>query len=517
MTGPGSKGALESLAVLLGALREGSIGLVAARAEAAAIGRAGELDPSVVASIAHEVCDGAQDGARHLALAPGELVLEVAQAAHRAHPADLGAVQAFFTAGTTLLLSQHKALFERGDIRVFQRAAAVHQLLTEDVAVRNVPRLCGLAHHRFGALVLDCYTAGRSPGRAWQYEFNAWTDRAAQTNDPDLLMVLSVPYDGTGSAGGLPAARWPEPLAAMDTAETALRAALPLVHPQRRAATFKALLQTLLWRGSFGGPTDHNEMRRIGIQALQELPAEDTARRVAITAMLRQIGVDGGAGDDEVNGSLHELEGDLAALVEARGESSVWDALAQAALLLQDSDPVRALQLFMRRRALTRLWADSQWRSTQIEVEFQLFAQAYRPAWASDLWQGELDTYAARARAEAGTARDSVMARSAAAAVTSVMMAGTSHDRERTGLALAPVLADLDTTLWADHLDALTALHASLLRGEGVNQRNAGDGEAACRYYRAAADEYRELRSLCRSSSCWAISPTWSATGRSRA
>jgi CHAT domain-containing protein len=472
---------------LMRAVQEGSIGTEAAKEAARDHGRRREVTPQQVAGLASASLNYATEGQWRRALPVAELAHEAALAAHTAHPDVPAFAEAWLAVGADLVEILHWALFEQGDIRMYLRAKEIADSGIGAAEKLGFPRLQGLLALRFGALVLDAYTANRSPSNL-AGQFDAWVARALQGNDPELKLLLSrrVGADGEPSEAVEPPS-WPDAPEGLDIAESYLRAALPLVIPERRGRTLKAIVQALEWRGLLGGTMDAAELRNVAQQALDELDPEDEAR-LAVMATLQRLGET--AAEDEL---VRRLEYDWAGFLAETEEPAAWDAVGQAASMLQNSDPRRAAALLKRRRELSRVWADETLRARHFENELLLFSRAFGPD-GLDPFEGDLDQAAGHAVTTAGAAGSPAAARQAAAAIVGIMLASTGKDREALGLGLVDRLFALDQTLWGEHEDAVAALVAGLLRGEGVNHMRTGDVDAAGRYYRQAAQLYRDIR-----------------------
>lgn len=468
------------------AIQEGSIGPDAAKEAAAGYGRRGEVTPQQLAGLAAACLGVAERGEWRRALPLAELGYEAAAAAHEAHPQDAAFAEIWLYVSADLIEVLHWALMEKGDIRLFLRAQQIGETGIEAAERLGFPRMQGLLALRLGTLVLDCYTANRTPSN-YEGQFDAWVTRALQDNDPELIWLVSQPAVSDAADSDRPPPTWPASLDALDSAERLLRAALPLVVPERRGRTLKAIVQVLEWRGLLGGTSDPDAIRQVAQQALDELPPDDAQPRLAVMGTLERLGVTP-AGDE----LMRRIEYDWAGFRAETTEDSAWDAIGQAASLLQDSDPRRALALFRRRRELTGPWADESQRARYFENELILFWRAFSPK-GFNPWDSDLDASAEQARTIAGAATSPAAAREAAAAILAVMMASTASDREALGLTLAQQLFALDQSLWSKEVDAATFLVAALFRGEGVNNMRANDVDAAARHYCRAAEVYRDL------------------------
>ncbi len=469
------------------AVDEGSIGVDAAKDAAREHGRRGEVTPQQLTGVVQASLNVASEGQWRRALPIAEVAYEAALAAHTAHPEDTVSAEAWLAVGADLLEILHWALLEQGDIRMYLRAKEIAESGTASAEKLRFPRLQGLLALRFGTLVLDAYTTNRTPAN-YQGQFDAWVARALQGNDPALKRLLSrrVGADGEPADDVQPPA-WPSALEGLALAETYLRAALPLVIPERRGRTLKAIVQALEWRTLLGGTADAAELRKVAQQALDELDPGDEQGRLAVLATLTRLGE---APDDAL---VRRLEHDWAGFLAETEEHAAWDAVGQAAMILQYSDPRRALAVAKRRRELKAVWADETQRARHFELELLLLSRAYGPE-GFDPFEGNLEKAAELALAAAGAAVSPEAAREAAAAIIGVMLASPAKDREALGLGLVEPLFALDRTLWDEHEDAVASLMAGLLRGEGVNHMRARDVDTAGRDYRRAVEVYRDIQ-----------------------
>ncbi|WP_208034157.1 CHAT domain-containing protein [Streptomyces cyanogenus] len=473
-------------------VHSGSLDLDAAKQRAAEHGARGEVTAQLAIALS-QAAVRASDETWRGALPGAELAYEAMRAGHRARPDDPAMAEAWVATGADLVEVLHRGLIEHGDLRLYLRATGVADDTVRAAGDLGLPRLQGLVSLRLGLLLLDAYTAGRSPV-GYDSQFVAWMDKALQANDPDLQFLVSRPITPDGEADQSPApASWPPPLEALDRAETHLREALPLIIPERRGRALKALAQAIEWRGWLGGERNDDELRSVAEQALRELDPDDTQPRLALAAMLQRLGHSGHG--DALDHDLRDAEQDWASFRARTEPATAWDILAQGASYLQETDPERALRLLARQRELPELWADDLRRSRHFHAVLSLFAEAHRPDWAQAAWDGDIEGTAGRAIAAAAEAASPEDAREAAAALLTVMLATTRPgvDREEEGLELVDTLFGLDAALWAEHEEAVHFLVAGLLRGAGVNRMHAGDVDDAGRYYRAAADGFREL------------------------
>lgn len=464
-----------------------SINLDAAVAIARAHGARGEVTPQQLVAFSEVALNRVNDGDWRQALVVGEVAYAAAGAAHDARPDDAGFAEAWLAVGADVIEVLHAALFDAGDIRKYLRAREIADETIPVAHERNRPRIEGLLSLRFGTLVLDAYTASFTPTN-YDDQFTMWVARAIRGGDPDLKFAMSVPAGPDGEPDqGQAAATWPSPVDALQTAERYLRDALPLIIPERRGRALKALVQALEWQGLLGGESDPDEIRRVGEQALQELDADDAQARLAVTGMLQRAGVT--LTDEE---SVRLIEYDWPAFRAQTNERAAWDAVAQAAGVIGERDPRRALAIYMRQRELPGMWAHESERGHHFVFALGLFSKAYAPE-GFDPFEGDLVAAARTAAALADDPASPAEARTAAAALIRVMLAATNHDREQIGLSVVDTLFALDQSLWADHVEAAVFLAANLVRGEGVNQMRAQDYRNAGEYYRQAADIYRQV------------------------
>ena len=463
-------------------VEQGAVGLSEAKAAARDLGSRGAVSPPrliAYSEIAVEYAD--DDWRRGLRLA--ELTYRAAEAAHERQPSGEVSATAWLYSGTRLINVLHFGLAELGDIRLYLRAVEVREVVSRAAMIAGLDALRGLALLEFGTLLLSVYTGGRRPGEDYQHQFETWVDRARQTNDPELMLLMSQSVlDASTSPPS-----WPEPLAALQEVERCLREALPLLLPERRGRTLAALLTALHWRESFGGEFDIEELAAVGTRALAELDPGDYHARISVLVVLAQrgIAVDGQA-------PVPGLEQDLSQYVANGGERMVWEWIGQSAMLLQTSDPERALRILGRRRELKHLWADEALRVQQFYLEVKLFTNAYGPDSVKSAWQ-DVDNAIAVAVRLAHTARTPESAREATAAIVTAMSACTVNPRQAKGIELTRLLPQLDASLWVDHRPAMTWLWAELVRGEAVNRWRAGDFEASARYYTEAAERLLQL------------------------
>jgi len=479
---------LGPLVELLQQVEVGALDMDTAKAAASEHGARGEAKPQVLVGMT-EAALNASSTAWRLPLRGTELAYAAACAAHQARPDDRAAAESLLFVGAALVEILHVALMEHGDIRLYLRAMEVGSQTSAAAADLGFPRLQGLVEFRLGTLLLDIYSAGRTPSNH-EGEFRSWVAKALQTNDPDLLTLVShqIGPDGEPDPERAPPS-WPAPLDGLEMAEKHLQTALPLLIPERRGRALKALAQLIEWRGLIGGPEDKDRLRSVIDQALAELPPDASQPRLALLAMLRRLG------DVPGNESLiSELENDWDGFLARVGEQDAWDTVGQAATAVQEAEPERALRLLRLRRRLAGPWADDNRRARHFGDELLLFGQAYGPSWVKSAWSEDLNELAGRAFTLALSATTPETAREAAAAIVTIMLACTarSSNKEALALRLMGELGELDATLWSDCDDALACLGASMWRGEGVNLMNAGDFTEAGRHYQEAARRYQQ-------------------------
>jgi CHAT domain-containing protein len=484
---PGAAPELGPVAVLAFGVRDGSIGLDVARERARAHGAHGDVTPTQVRAMAGAGVSMAGDGRWRDGRIIVELCYAAVEAAARAQPGERALTESWLVTGADLIQVLHTGLLELGDIRLWLRAQDVAGTGVTAARDARLFKLEGLLSQRIGLLLLDAYTANRSPAN-YRSQFQAWVDKALHTNDPDLRFMTATPYPAAdqasqaqaGQAPGTPPQDWPPPLAALDTVAEWLNRALPLVAPQRRGRTLKALAQTVEWREYLGGPADHERLRDLCEQALRELDPDDTQPRMAVQATLARIGVTAGGGP------MTAIERDWPGLVARAGQREAWDVVNQAVQMLQNTDPARALALLQRHRDLGELWPDDALRGTHYQAELTLFGRAYPGAEGNPADPDRLIQ-------QAGEAATPEAARLAAAALVRFMTGATTGEPEAGRLRLAGPLAALDHSLWAGQREAEGYLIACLLQGEAVNRAGAGDLTQACGYQRQAADAFRGL------------------------
>lgn len=414
--------------------------------------------------------------------------------------------EALITAAADLVSAAHAALLDAGDVRLFNtaRTAADRGLQVADALGSTAAK--GVILQRRGSMILDCYTAGRTPAN-YRGEFQHWVEKALSSGDPELIRAASSPVEGSSAEPAEP--WWPEPLAAMDLAETDLRAALLAVEPERRGPVLKALAQTLEWRAIFGGPAAGPELVRICQEALAALPPDDVQARLGVSVMMDRAakaladseGTNAVAGDPESDRLIDVLENSWAEFAAASSPVAAWDAVSQAAASLASRDPDRALRVLSLHRQLHSLWEQEEQRSSHFSVELQLYARANAPKGMTGIWDSAetYDTMAADALrtpdGATGTTGGGLTGAQAAGALTLVMLASTKFSREAVGLEAASLIERLHPDVWARHQDAYRHVVAAMHQGEAVNMEQRGDPDAAVAMYLEAARQYTALDS----------------------
>jgi hypothetical protein len=417
---------------------------------------------------------------------------------------------ALVKAAADLVSAAHAGLMEAGDVRLFNaaRVAADRGLEVADALGSAADK--GVILQRRGSMILDCYTAGRTAANH-EGEFRHWIDKALSTGDPELIRAASSPVDGAGAEPAQP--WWPAPLAGMDLAEADLRAALPIVPPERRGPVLKALMQTLEWRAIFGGPTARAELVGLGQQALAALPPDDVQARLAVSVMMdRAADVSGGApasgeatsaaaGDPEPDRLITALEHHWAEFAASTDATTAWDAVSQAAASLASRDPNRAMRVLALHRQLSSMWVQEEARSRHFSTELQLCAKATAPGALTKIWDSaeEFDAIAVDLLRTpddgTGTVGGGLTGPQAAGALTLVMLASTKFSREAIGLQAASMIERLYPEVWAQHEQAYSSVVASMHQGEAVNLEQRGEPDAAVAMYLQAALQFMDLPS----------------------
>lgn len=485
----GGQAVSSGVAVLLELSRRatvGSIGLEAAKAKAAEHGAKGLVSAEHLVGLAEAAVDHAHKEQWRGTLELAEVSYEAARGAYEAHPDEVASVEAWAVATADLVEVLHGVLFDKGDIRLYNRARRLTETACEVCRRREFGSLLGVLSMRFGTLLVDAYSGPNRSSTNYDLQFGEWVARALQSGDPELIALLNKPLEASGGAparGG-----WPEPLAALREAETYLRTALPLVLDGLQGSVLKALSQALEWQRVLGGESDPPELRSITEQALAALDPDDINRRLPLLATLQRLGE-----RPSVSTSIEQLEGDLASHVAQTDERSVWSAISQAVDVLQATDPVRALQLLQRHRELEHAWSDESLRQRHFERELDVFAAAYR---STKTIVTDATTFAAaldEAKAIAASVDNPEEARVAAAELVHVMRVSSGVDEEAQALGLLNLLGGLDQSLWSQQTDCVRYLIASLWRGDGVNQWRAGAVDEAGQSYWRAANAYRQV------------------------
>jgi hypothetical protein len=204
-------------------------------------------------------------------------------------------------------------------------------------------------------------------------------------------------------------------------------------------------------------------------------------------------------GKDTTDRLLHRIEADWDGLVASAGEIAAWDSVSQAVVLLQDSDPHRALSLLRLHRRLPQEWAKGDRRAQDHSLVVQMAARAYAPARYDDqIWTSprRFDAIAAEVLAAASgpPGRRSLSGRQLGGALLLVMLASTTFDREGVGIQAGQALPAASPDLLTGIADSVHHLLAGLYLGEGVNRERAGDAAGAVGYHLRAADLFRRQR-----------------------
>lgn len=468
---------LGPLVDLVSEVRAGLISVEAALERAREHGAAGKVTPEQLTGMAAAALEAARGNAHLQALPIAEIGCEAARSAHKAHPDDREFAEAWSFCGANLVEVLHYVLLlEGGNVRLYLRAKEVGEEAMADAAAMGLARLESLLALRMGTLVLDCYTANRSPSN-YRGQFDAWVAQAKYAEDPAMAWLVS------GQGGEYDPPEWPEPLDALAEAERLLRLALPQGGPKTRGEALKALSQTLEWKGALGGESDEEELRAVSEQALEELGADDE-RRLSVINTLKRVG----ALPEEDTEILRRMEEEWPQFLADASPYVAWDAVTQALQLLED-EPERALRLLRRQREIPDAWEEANLRSRHFEQELRLFAHAYAPALAASAWD-DVDGALAASREMAAKVDSPGRAREAAAALIASMLGAANRDREADALPQMEVLQQLDASLWQELEPALRYLVANLFRGEGVNRMRAGDFDAAGAWYLRSVDAF---------------------------
>ena len=211
---PGARPELGPVAVLAFSVRDGSIGLDAAQEQARAHGARGEVTVAQVQAMANSGLSMAHEGRWRDGRTIVELCYAAAEGAAEARPGEPAWTRLWLMTGADLIQVLHAGLLELGDIGLCLRAREVAGACAPAAREARQLRLEGLVSQQMGMLLLDAYTAGRDPAT--------------------------------------PRESWPPPLAALTSAGEWLNRALPIVAPQRREDTLKALAQLAEWRAILG-------------------------------------------------------------------------------------------------------------------------------------------------------------------------------------------------------------------------------------------------------------------------
>lgn len=497
---PGAPAEGGRLVDLFRAVDEGRTPLAHARLQAAEAGVQGDVMPAqmeLLAEAAFQQATAVDANRRAWTLAL--LVHDAAKGAWSVRrDRDVGT--ALIKASAELIDASHLRLEAAGDRHVWEQAMSAAQAGVAVALELDMPQQHGWLLQRRGSLVLDCYTAGRSPA-AHALEFQHWVEKAMFSADPNVSQGQGH-IDARTRAASLP---WPPALVAMDMAEADLRAALPMVSPERRGRVLMSLTQVLRWRTVFGGAWAPDELVGLCRAALAELAPHDTHARSVVAEALRRASTDGreaasvsshmGAdGADVLDETVDEIEARWDALVRRLGPLHAWDLVAAAARGLAARDPARALRILVRQRSLDEVWTQETRRSSHLTSCLHIAATAAAPTWTSGVWSNApaFDTITERVLAAADPGRpeslDRLSPREAMGALALVMMASTKFDRERAGLRALKLLPSNHVPEWDDQVDSFRHITALLHQAEAVNLERSGQRDAAVRMYLKAAD-----------------------------
>jgi CHAT domain-containing protein len=409
---------------------------------------------------------------------------------------------AFVVVCADLVAAATAGLEEAGDIRLFATARSAAERGIAAAGELHLKSVKGTLLERLGRMILTCYAVRRSPGNH-EANFRAWVRKALSSGDPELLRIVSTPVaEADASAAEF---RWPEALDAVDLAEQCLREALPLVDRKRRGQVLKAIAQALEWRPIVGGIADPGELISVCEQALRELPPDDFLNRLSVLrtrALARRSaglpvtsgsGADAAGLDAESERLVGRLENDWDAFLAACVPLQAWDAITQAAALLSDTDPARALELFARHRDVPSLWAQDTRRRDHWLLEVQFFAMLPAVGWVRQLWESDEQFTAIASRVLA--ASPELAGSELAVALTNVMLASTGFNREEVGLQALGELQRLGGPDWEAHADAYRNLDAALRIGQGSDCEFRGEADAATGLFLEAATRYLAMGS----------------------
>ena len=426
---------------------------------------------------------------------------------------------AFVVVCADLVSAATAGLEQAGDIRLFATARSAGERGIAAAGELRLRSVKGTILQRLGGMILTCYAVRRSPANH-EADFRTWVRKALSSGDPELLRIVSAPAGDADD--GAAAYRWPDPLEAVDLAEQYLREALPLVDRERRGQVLKAISQALAWRPILGGNANPGELIAVCEQALKELPPDDMLNRLSVlrtrAVARRSAGLpvpgdsdpdaptQGSSGlDAESEALVGRLENDWDAFLAASMPLQAWDAVTQAAALLSDTDPARALRLFARHRDVASLWADDSRRRVHWLLEVQFFAELHATGWVRQLWENaeqftatasRVLVQARRAVTPAEPARPSQPSpQELAGALTNVMLASTGFNREDVGLQALAELQRLGGPDWDAHEDAYHNLGAELRIGEGTHCEFRHEADAAIGLFLEAATRYLSMGS----------------------
>ena len=422
---------------------------------------------------------------------------------------------AFVVVCADLVSAATAGLEQAGDIRLFATARSAGErgiAAADELDLRSVK---GTILQRLGGMILTCYAVRRSPANH-EADFRTWVRKALSSGDPELLRIVSAPVGDADD--GAAAYRWPDPLEAVDLAEQYLREALPLVDRERRGQVLKAISQALQWRPILGGNADPGELIKVCEQALKELPPDDMLNRLSVlwtrAVARRSAGLPvpgdsdpdaptpGASGlDAESEALVGRLENDWDVFLAASMPLQAWDAVTQAAALLSDTDPARALRLFARHRDVASLWAQDSRRREHWRLEVQFVAELHDTGWVRRLWESaeQFTTTASSVLALAlnpeALAGTELAGPELAGALTNVVLASTGFNREDIGLQALDELQRLGGPDWEAHADAYRNLGPELRIGEGSNCEFRHEADAAIGLFLEAATLYLAMGS----------------------
>ena len=466
------------------AVRRGDLPLAHALGKAEKLGAAGEVTPEQAATLSELAFDHGNDGHRRDAWLLLVLVFAAIKASWAARPErPVGA--ALVKAAGDLVSAAHPLLLEVADFRCWQTMDAAATQAVELCQQLGFPRTRGVLLQRRGSLVLDCYTAGRTPRLPiYNPELERWLETARFSDDPEMPRV------GIGGAGDGAPPGWPTPLEALDLAERDLREALDLVEPARRGRVLKALTQVLEWRPTLGGQARPAKLADLCRQALAELDPDDAQGRDAVGQTVARL--EGTAGD--ASALLHAIEDDWAGFRRRQSPLHTWELVGSVAAQLQEVEPARALDLLLRQRELLEVWDEEPRRIAHHVAALTLAVRTCAPEWTRAAWAGADDFHrvadrclqlAARrcAGGQVDLADDAL-----AAALLTVGRSCGRFDQESRGLEALGFLPDLLPASWERMAESILVLEATVVDGQGVNLERAGRAADAVPYYLRAAE-----------------------------